>query len=52
VARLGEDARATEEEVETQFDLGAPGTEHPFSEDELIVVWELDGAAPTPWCPS
>jgi hypothetical protein len=43
VARLGEDARAAEEEIENLLGLTYPH-ENPFDEDDLVMVWGIDSA--------
>ncbi|MGW5353384.1 helix-turn-helix domain-containing protein [Streptomyces sp. NPDC004031] len=46
VARLGDDARAAEDEIEKALGLGSDSTDSygPFDEADQVAVWDIDGA--------
>lgn len=44
VAKLNDDARAAEDEIEKFLGCGYPYSEHPFTDEDLVAVWDVDGA--------
>lgn len=44
VAKLNDDAHAAEDEIEKILGCGYPYSEHPFTDEDLVAVWDVDGA--------